>query len=84
MNGLNRSRANDRNLLIEALESRVMSRLFWGLKLNVNKSDVPVGDANGQQFRRNEYGLSRRNFSLLLGLQESHYSEVVNGRNGCR
>ena len=57
-------------------ESHVMSRLF--LEIASSTSDVAVGDA--LEFRRKEYGLSRRNFSLLLGLQESHYSEVVNGK----
>lgn len=57
-------------------ESHVMSRLF--LEIASSTSYVSVGDA--LEIRRKEHGLNRRNFSLLLGLQESHYSEVVNGK----
>jgi transcriptional regulator with XRE-family HTH domain len=57
-------------------ESHVMSRLF--LEIASSTSDISVGDA--LEIRRKECGLNRRNFSLLLGMRESHYSEVVNGK----
>lgn len=31
------------------------------------------------EFRRDQYGLSCRQWSAVLGMQQSHYSEFVNG-----
>jgi antitoxin component HigA of HigAB toxin-antitoxin module len=45
----------------------------------VGKSiDVSVVDA--LEFRREQYGLTPREFSAILGLQNSHYSEIINGK----
>ena len=57
-------------------ENQVMSKLL--LKIASSTNDVSVGDA--LELRRKECGLSRRNFSYLLGLQEGNYSMVVNGK----
>lgn len=38
--------------------------------------------AESLEFRRDQYGLSRGEFAALLGLQRSHYSEIVNGKRG--
>ena len=42
--------------------------------------EVSIADA--LEFRRDQYGLKAREFSAILGMTPSHYSEVVNkGRN---
>ncbi len=39
---------------------------------------LSVGSA--LEFRREAYGLSADEFAFVLGLQRSHYNEIVNGR----
>ena len=34
------------------------------------------------EFLRDQYGLSRGEFAVLLGLQRSRYREIVNGKRG--
>lgn len=41
-------------------------------------SDVRIADA--LEFRRDQYGLTQREFAAILGLQNSHYSEIINGK----
>lgn len=38
--------------------------------------DVCIADA--LEFRRDQYGLSKSEFAAILGLQTSHYSEILN------
>lgn len=40
--------------------------------------DVSVADA--LEFRRDQYGLTQREFAAILGMYPGHYSEVVNGK----
>lgn len=40
--------------------------------------DVSIADA--LEFRREQYGLTQREFAAILGLQNGHYSEIVNGK----
>ena len=42
------------------------------------KSDVTPSAA--LEFRREQYGLSVKEFSFILGLERSHYNEVINGK----
>lgn len=39
--------------------------------------DVSLADA--LEFRRDQYGLSAKDFAFILGLSQSHYSEVIHG-----
>ena len=39
-----------------------------------------VSVAEALECRRDQYGLTQREFAEVLGLRDSHYSEVVNGR----
>lgn len=41
-------------------------------------ADVRIADA--LEFRRDQYGLTQREFAAILGLQNSHYSEIINGK----
>ena len=38
-----------------------------------------VSLADALEFRREQYGLSRAQFSVVIGLSASHYSEVMSG-----
>jgi antitoxin component HigA of HigAB toxin-antitoxin module len=40
--------------------------------------DVSVADA--LEFRRDQYGLTQSEFAAVLGMQKSHYSEVLSGK----
>ncbi len=40
---------------------------------------APVGLSDALEFRRNQYDLTCYEFSMMLGLQKSHYSEVIHG-----
>jgi len=42
------------------------------------KCDVSIKDA--LEFRRDQYGLTRSEFGALLGMNKSHYSEVLTGK----
>jgi antitoxin component HigA of HigAB toxin-antitoxin module len=39
-----------------------------------------VTEAEALEFRRDQYGLSAKDFSAVLGLGASHYSEVIHGK----
>lgn len=41
---------------------------------------VNVGVAEALEFRRDQYGLSKSEFAAILGLQKSHYCEIINGK----
>lgn len=34
------------------------------------------------EFRRDQYGLTQRDWAYVLGMQQSHYSEFVHGKRG--
>ncbi len=34
------------------------------------------------EFRRDQYGLTQRDWAYVLGMRPSHYSEFVNGKRG--
>lgn len=36
--------------------------------------------AEALEFRRDQYGLSRKEFCDVLSIGESHYSEIINGK----
>ena len=55
---------------------QIMSRLF--LEAAGTPHTASIGDA--LEFRRDQYGLDRLQFAVLLGIQPSHYSEVVTGK----
>lgn len=40
--------------------------------------DVRVSDA--LEFRRDQYGLTQREFAAILGLQNTHCSEIISGK----
>jgi antitoxin component HigA of HigAB toxin-antitoxin module len=43
------------------------------------RPDLPsVADA--VEFRRDQYGLTRREFAAVLGLSPGHYREIINGK----
>lgn len=42
------------------------------------KTKITVADA--LEFRREAYGLTASEFAAVLGMRQSHYSEVVNGK----
>lgn len=56
--------------------AQVMSNLFS--ELAVQKEVPTIADA--LEFRRDQYGLSQADFAFVLGIQPSHYSEVINGK----
>ena len=41
-------------------------------------AEVSLADA--LEFRRDQYGLTKGEFAAILGLQKSHYSEIVLGK----
>lgn len=43
-------------------------------------TEVSIVDA--LEFRRDQYGLTKEEFAAILGLQKSHYSEIVMGKRG--
>lgn len=57
-------------------KERVMGRLL--IECCGKPADVTISSA--LEFRREQYGLSEREFAYVLGLQPSHYNEIVNGR----
>ena len=42
------------------------------------ETDVRITDA--LEFRRDQYGLTQREFAAILGLQNTHYSEIISGK----
>ena len=38
--------------------------------------------ADALEFRRDQYGLNKGEFAALLGMQASHYGEIVRGKRG--
>jgi transcriptional regulator with XRE-family HTH domain len=57
------------------LVERLMSEASAGVS-----SNVPLVVA--LEFRRDQYGLSQRQFARILGIQPSHYSEFISGERG--
>lgn len=57
----------------DALISKLVAEATSG-----NRATVSLSQA--LEFRRDQYGLSKKEFAKVLGLQASHYSEVVNGK----
>lgn len=55
---------------------QVIAQLFS--ELAVQKAVPEITDA--LEFRRDQYGLSQADFAFVLGMQPSHYSEVINGK----
>lgn len=39
-----------------------------------------ISEAEALEFRRDQYGLSAKDFAAVLGLGASHYSEVIHGK----
>jgi len=55
-----------------AMILRLLNEAQTGKQCAVSLSDA-------LEFRRDQYDLTRAEFSALLGLSASHYSEVING-----
>lgn len=66
----------DRNVRQEPKPAMIL-RLHAEAQVGV-AADVRVADA--LEFRRDQYGLTQREFAAILGLQSSHYSEIINGK----
>lgn len=58
---------------MEDLRYRLLREADAGVKCRVS-------EMRALEFRREMYGLSRRDFAEILGIMPSHYSEVVNGK----
>lgn len=56
-------------------KERVMGRLL--IACCGKSADISISSA--LEFRREQYGLSEREFAYILGLQASHYNEIVHG-----
>ena len=39
-----------------------------------------VTAAEALEFRRDQYGLDRKDFCYILSISQSHYSEIINGK----
>jgi DNA-binding transcriptional regulator YiaG len=57
-------------------KEHVIARLL--VESRGKSAEVSVGAA--LEFRREAYGLSADEFAFILGIQRSHYNELVNGR----
>lgn len=66
----------DRNVRQEPKLAMIL-RLLTEAKVGV-AADVRIADA--LEFRRDQYGLTQREFAAILGLQNSHYSEIISGK----
>lgn len=69
-------RASLETLNVPEPKEAIMGRLL--IECCGKPADVTVSSA--LEFRREQYGLSEREFAYILGLQPSHYNEIVNGR----
>ena len=58
---------------LEALRYRLLREAERGVQCEVSETEA-------LEFRRLQYGLSRRDFAEILGIMPSHFSEVVNGK----
>lgn len=67
----------DRNVMQREPKPTMILRLL--IEAQSGKSaDVRITDA--LEFRRDQYGLTQREFAAILGLQNSHYSEIISGK----
>jgi hypothetical protein len=57
-------------------KERIIARLL--VERNGKPADVSMSAA--LEFRRDAYGLSAAEFAFVLGIERSHYNEVINGR----
>ena len=58
---------------LEALRYRLLREAECGVRSDVSEIDA-------LEFRRDQYGLSQRDFAEILGIMPSHYSEVAKGK----
>ena len=58
---------------LEALRYRLLREAERGVQCEVSETEA-------LEFRRLQYGLSRRDFAEILGIMPSHYSEVARGK----
>ena len=70
------ARPLDRNVRQEPRPAMIL-RLLTEAQVGVT-AEVRIVDA--LEFRRDQYGLTQREFAAILGLQNSHYSEIINGK----
>lgn len=57
-------------------KEKIIARLL--VERNGKPADVTISEA--LEFRRGAYGLSAAEFAFVLGIERSHYNEVINGR----
>ena len=58
---------------LEALRYRLLREAERGVQCEVS-------EAEALEFRRLQYGLSRRDFAEILGIMPSHFSEILSGK----
>ena len=58
---------------LEALRYRLLREAERGVQCAVSEADA-------LEFRRDQYGVSQRDFAEILGIMPSHYSEVARGK----
>lgn len=57
-------------------KAQIIARLMT--QRDLKRADVSISEA--LEFRREQYGLNAAEFAFVLGLERSHYNEIVNGR----
>lgn len=59
------------------IKESIIARLTEQAKNGV-KCEISIID--GIEFRRDQYGLNKSEFALIIGMSKSHYSDFIHGR----